>query len=155
MCTCLLAKFCVLLWSMPPRYVYWTILIDGAATAFRAKDREELLPTFTQLSRTNKDVTLRFFARGKLWDSPEQAQWAGEQPRGPREPRTREWRPGGDHKDPRARFDKKPGDDRDVRSRRERRAEAFGPPVDEPADETPDLTETSNEGGRQIGRAHV
>ena len=30
---------------MPPRYVYWTILIDGKATAFRAREREELLQT--------------------------------------------------------------------------------------------------------------
>jgi hypothetical protein len=28
---------------MPPRYAYWTILIDGKATAFRAKESEELL----------------------------------------------------------------------------------------------------------------
>ena len=91
---------------MPPRFSYWTILIGGAPTAFRAKEREELLPTLNQLTRTNADVTLRFFARGKLWDSPEQAQWAGKQ-EWPRENRGREWRPGGTHKDPRARFDKR------------------------------------------------
>ena len=44
---------------MPPRYAYWTILIDGAATAFRAKDREELVPTLTQLRRTNENVELK------------------------------------------------------------------------------------------------
>ena len=43
---------------MPPRFVYWTILIDGKPTAFRARDREELLPTITQLKRTNQDVAI-------------------------------------------------------------------------------------------------
>jgi hypothetical protein len=92
---------------MPPRYAYWTILIDGKATAFRAKESEELLPTLNQLRRKNADVTLRYFARGKLWDSPEQAQWAGKNARAPQEKRNRDWRPGGTHQDPRARFDKK------------------------------------------------
>jgi hypothetical protein len=53
---------------VPPRYTYWTILIDGAATAFRAKEREELLPTLNQLSRKSQNVEIRFFSRGKLWD---------------------------------------------------------------------------------------
>ena len=61
---------------MPPRYAYWTILIDGKATAFRARERDELLPTFNQLARKNADITMRYFARGRLWDNPEQAQWA-------------------------------------------------------------------------------
>src|SRR6266581_4927485 len=59
---------------MPPRYVYWTILIDGKATAFRAREREELLPTFNQLRRTNKDVAFKWFARGRIWNSREEAQ---------------------------------------------------------------------------------
>src|SRR3954470_14528173 len=92
---------------MPPRYAYWTILIDGKATAFRAKEREELLPTFNQLRRKNTDVALRYFSRGKLWDSPEQAQWAAQNARGSGEKRGAGWRPGGTHEDPRARFDKK------------------------------------------------
>ena len=61
---------------MPPRYAYWTILIDGKATAFRAREREELVPTFNQLARKNADIAMKYFARGKLWDTPEQAQWA-------------------------------------------------------------------------------
>jgi len=94
---------------MPPRYAYWTILIDGKATAFRAREREELLPTFNQLARKNADIAMRYFARGKLWDNPEQAQWANRNREVTRtEPRTRDWRPGGQHKDPRARFEKKP-----------------------------------------------
>jgi hypothetical protein len=89
---------------MPPRYAYWTILIDGKATAFRAREREELLPTFNQLARKNSDIVMRYFSRGRLWDSPEQAQWAGRNPSEPRaESRGRDWRPGGQHRDPRAR----------------------------------------------------
>jgi hypothetical protein len=94
---------------MPPRYAYWTILIDGKATAFRAREREELLPTFNQLARKNADIVMRYFARGRLWDNPEQAQWANRNREVTRtEPRNRDWRPGGQHKDPRARFERKP-----------------------------------------------
>ena len=35
---------------MPPRYAYWTILIDDKPTAFRAREQEELLPTLNQLA---------------------------------------------------------------------------------------------------------
>ena len=59
---------------MPPRYAFWTILIDGKPTAFRAREKEELLPTFQQLRRTNKDVVFKWFARGRLWETPEEAQ---------------------------------------------------------------------------------
>jgi hypothetical protein len=91
---------------MPPRFVYWTILIDGKPTAFRARDHEELLPTLNQLKRTNADVAMRWFAHGRLWDSPEAQRAAASRPK-VQEKRGRDWRPGGDHKDPRARFDKK------------------------------------------------
>lgn len=89
---------------MPPRYAYWTILIDGKATAFRAREREELLPTFNQLARKNADIVMRYFARGRLWDTPDQAQSAARSVAPQREKRSGEWRPGGKHKDPRARF---------------------------------------------------
>ena len=106
---------------MPPRYAYWTILIDDKPTAFRAREREELQPTFVQLQRKNSNVTMQWFARGKLWASREaerddfQAQrHAASAPREPRDPdapkperRGSEWRPGGAHKDPRDRFKKK------------------------------------------------
>src|SRR5262245_39977605 len=91
---------------MPPRFAYWTILIDNKPTAFRARDQEELLPTIAQLKRTNEHVDLKWFARGTLWDSPEAQRAAAQRPRPPREKRDRDWRPGGQHKDPRARFDK-------------------------------------------------
>jgi hypothetical protein len=93
---------------VPPRYAFWTILIDHKPTAFRARDQSELLPTLAQLRRTNSDVVLKWFARGRLWDSPEQETEARRKPR-PVERRTREWRPGGAHKDPRARFQKRRG----------------------------------------------
>jgi len=86
---------------MPPRHAYWTILIDKGPTAFRARDKEDLLPTLNQLRRTNKDVELKWFARGRLWDSPEQQQFAA---RMPVIKRSRDWRPGGNHEDPRQRF---------------------------------------------------
>ena len=59
---------------MPPRYAYWTILIDHKPTAFRARDREDLLPTLYQLRRKNADVVMKWFARGRLWESPAQAE---------------------------------------------------------------------------------
>ncbi len=92
---------------MPPRFVYWTILIDGKATAFRARDLEELLPTVHQLKRKNQDVVVKWFAHGKLWESPEAERAAQYRPMPPPETRGRDWRPGGHHKDPRDRFKKK------------------------------------------------
>ena len=92
---------------MPPRFVYWTILIDGKPTAFRAREKAELLPTVAQLKRTNQDVVIKWFARAKLWDSPEAELAAQYAPVRPPEKRNRDWRPGGAHKDPRDRFKKK------------------------------------------------
>jgi hypothetical protein len=86
---------------VPPRYAYWTILIDHKPTAFRARQREELLPTLHQLQRTNADVLLKWFARGRLWDTPEQAAWASRSLQPQKRPKS--WRPGGAHADPRAR----------------------------------------------------
>jgi hypothetical protein len=68
---------------MPPRFAYWTILIDGKPTAFRARDQQELLPTFHQLKRTNDDVVLRWHARGRLWESQKQEWDARRKPRKP------------------------------------------------------------------------
>jgi hypothetical protein len=91
---------------MPPRFAYWTILIDQKPTAFRAAEKEDLLPTLVQLQRKNPDVVLKWFARGKLWDTPEQATWARHNLDHPSEKRNRDWRPGGKHEDPRMRFKK-------------------------------------------------
>jgi hypothetical protein len=92
---------------VPPRYAFWTILIDDRPTAFRARDQAELLPTLHQLRRTNPNARLKWFARGKLWDSPEQALWAAAHAPKPSDRRGRDWRPGGQHKDPRARHSSK------------------------------------------------
>jgi hypothetical protein len=91
---------------MPPRFAYWTILIDHAPTAFRARNAEELLPTLNQLKRTNRDVVMKWFSGGKLWESPRAAQEARRRPK-PTETRGADWRPGGQHKDPRAKYAKK------------------------------------------------
>jgi hypothetical protein len=111
---------------VPPRFAYWTILIDNAPTAFRARDPQELLPTLNQLKRTNKDVALKWFARGRLWESQQEERDDFErrrrieppaaERREQREVRGKDWRPGGQHKDPRARFDK-------GKKRRDRREE--------------------------------
>jgi len=97
---------------MPPRYAYWTILIDNKPTAFRAREKDDLLPTFHQLRRTNPDVVFKWFARGRLWESPEEAHAALGRPKAATERRGRDWRPGGRHEDPRARFKRSPPDRR-------------------------------------------
>ena len=61
---------------MPPRHVYWTILIGNAPTAFRAHDRADLVPTFERLKQKQPGVTMKYFARGRLWESPEEARRA-------------------------------------------------------------------------------
>lgn len=131
---------------MPPRDAYWTILIDNTPTAFRAREKEELLPTFQQLRRANKDVVMKWFARGRLWESREQERdsWqrrkarveispdrrgakANVVPRDQeKERRGRDWRPGGQHKDPRDRF-KKSAKRRDERHKPSGVAQLFRP----------------------------
>ena len=93
---------------MPPRFVYWTIIAGGLPTAFRAAEREDLLPTFHRLQERHPDAQMKYFARGKLWESPEDARRAAEDQRR-RTPRSgasrgRDWRPGGEHRDPRQKF---------------------------------------------------
>jgi hypothetical protein len=110
---------------MPPRYAYWTIIADGLPTAFRAAERDELMPTFQRLREKHPDAQMKWFARGKLWESPEEARRAGDErrerrdddrPRRPRESgersgerrggdvRGKDWRPGGEHRDPRQKY---------------------------------------------------
>src|SRR5688572_5058289 len=67
---------------MPPRYSYWTIIAGGLPTAFRAYERDELMPTFTRLREKHPDAELRWFARGKLWESPDAARADTEKRRG-------------------------------------------------------------------------
>ena len=86
---------------MPPRFAYWTILAGGLPTAFRAAEREDLLPTFRRIQEKHPDAEMKWFARGKLWASPEHARAERERPL---ERRHRSWRPGGDHRDRRDSF---------------------------------------------------
>ncbi len=120
---------------MPPRFAYWTILIDNAPTAFRARDARELLPTLAQLKRTNQNVVMKWFSGGRLWDSPEAARDARRRPK-VMEKRSADWRPGGQHRDPRARFNKtkpsKPPRDRDASASRGFKPAGGRPPFKPP-----------------------
>jgi len=88
------------------RSAYWTILIGTEPTAFRAKDAADLKPTLVQLKRAHPDAVMKWYQRGKVWASPEEAQAEGRRARDakPRETRDRNWRPGGTHVDPKQRF---------------------------------------------------
>jgi hypothetical protein len=101
---------------MPPRFAYWTILVGTEPTAFRAAKQEDLLPTLKQLQSRHPEAVMKWFSRGRLWTSPEEARLAtiARRQRQARERRGRDWRPGGEHRDPRDRF-KVP---RDVKRRR-------------------------------------
>jgi hypothetical protein len=88
---------------MPPRFAYWTILAGGRPTSFRSTEREELLPTFERIRHTHPDAEMKWFARGRLWATPEEAQAALREERRP-PPVGRDWRPGGSHRDPRQKF---------------------------------------------------
>ena len=90
---------------MPPRYSYWTILAGGLPTAFRATERADLLPTFNRIRDKHPDAQMLWFARGRLWESPEEALQDLERVRARRD---RDWRPGGDHRDPRKRVKEGP-----------------------------------------------
>jgi hypothetical protein len=61
---------------MPPRYAYWTILVDDQPTAFRAGAKEDLLPTFNRLKEKHGSATMMWFQNGKLWPSRVDAQEA-------------------------------------------------------------------------------
>src|SRR5262245_35210377 len=107
---------------MPPRHTYWTIILEGKPTAFRAHAAEELLPTLRQLQARHPDAVMKWFARGRLWHSPEEARLAAtmKRPDGS-DRRSTGWRPGGDHRDPRERF-KIPRDEKRRRFARNERA---------------------------------
>jgi 23S rRNA pseudouridine2605 synthase len=146
---------------MPPRHAYWTILVDDQPTAFRAHDPEELLPTLNRLKEKNASAVMRWFERGKLWDSRDAARDAGlgkgerrwEGPRPDRDDqrvgapddadaqRDRDWRPGGQHRDPRQKYkDAKKAKwqrfKQNLRARHEHRLandpESFSPPHGDP-----------------------
>ena len=96
---------------MPPRFAYWTILVDDQPTAFRAKEADELLPTFNRLKEKHPSAVMMWFQGGRLWRSQLEAHEAAvaarrEEARKKRAaeepPRDRKWRPGGTHRDPAA-----------------------------------------------------
>ena len=81
----------------------WVIVAGTQPTAFRAREADDLVPTLKQLQRTQPDVSLMWFERGRLWRSPEEARMALLDRRRTPSGRGRDWRPGGEHKDPKAR----------------------------------------------------
>ena len=107
------------------RFKYWTILLGTEPTAFRAPFQEELVPMLKQLQRTNDDAVIKWFERGKLFDSPEAAEREREAEEGVRKSRGKAWRPGGEHVDPRDKY-KIP---RDVRRARMAQREGWGRPA--------------------------
>ena len=89
---------------MAKKFSCWVIVSGSHATAFRSRYSEDLLPTLKQLQRSEPEATLKWFERGRLWDSPEAAEEAAARATRPRG-RGVGWRPGGTHVDPRAKYD--------------------------------------------------
>jgi hypothetical protein len=120
---------------MPPRHHYWTIILEGKPTAFRAHTQEELQPTLRQLQSRHPDAVMKWFARGRLWLTQEEERADAIAKRRPRsapagERRTRDWRPGGSHQDPRDRF-KIPRDEKRRRFAQNLRRDRSTPPQDD------------------------
>ena len=89
---------------MAAPHSFWVIVDGTTPTAFRARQREDLVPTLKQLQRTQPAVVLMWFDRGQLWESPIAAREALKMKRRLRSDRGPAWRPGGSHVDPRERF---------------------------------------------------
>jgi hypothetical protein len=89
---------------MAKRFCCWVIVCGSQPTAFRSREAESLLPTLRQLQRTQPDSILKWFDRGRLWTSPEEARDALRIRQRSPSTRGREWRPGGSHADPRAKY---------------------------------------------------
>ncbi len=86
------------------RLLYWTIVIGSEPTAFRAREAADLQPTLVQLRRQHPAAELRWFQKGRLWASPEEARAALARERDAARGRPRTWRPGGTHEDPRQKY---------------------------------------------------
>ena len=124
------------------RFLYWTIVLGTEPTSFRASEAEELLPTLTQLRRKHPDAALRWFQRGRLWMTPDEAKATLSQERFEAKGRPATWRPGGKHVDPRQKYidGKKAKWTRfktAIRERAESRREARGDRDERPRDERP------------------
>lgn len=61
---------------MPPRYAYWTILVDDQPTAFRSAMQDDLQPTFKRLKAKHPSARMVWFQNGKVWNSRLDAQEA-------------------------------------------------------------------------------
>jgi hypothetical protein len=85
--------------------MYWVIVAGAQPTAFRSRERDDLLPTLKQLQRTQPDAALKWFERDRFWDSPETAKASLTARRASSRERSSGWRPGGRHEDPRAKYD--------------------------------------------------
>lgn len=118
---------------MARAHSFWMIVDGTVPTAFRARSREDLLPTLRQLQRTQPEAAVVWFEAGRTWESQDAAREARELRRRAARDRTPNWRPGGAHVDPRekykltrdqkrARFKKRAAFDR-------RPPEDAGPPV--------------------------
>ena len=90
---------------MARAHSFWMIVDGGTPTAFRGREREDLLPTLVQLQRTQPAVELVWFERGRTWPSREAARAALEVKRAAPRSRNTHWRPGGNHVDPRAKYE--------------------------------------------------
>jgi hypothetical protein len=113
---------------MPPAHSFWVIVHGTVPTAFRARHREDLLPTLVQLQHTQPDVSLVWFESGRTWESPEVAREALEARRRLARERKPTWRPGGSHVDPREKY-KRTRDQKRARFK-ERAKSHNGPPAD-------------------------
>ena len=89
---------------MAGQRAFWVIVTGSEASAFRSRERDDLLPALKQLQRTQPDAVLKWFERGQLWESRLQAAEALERRRKSPSGRGRDWRPGGNHVDPRAKY---------------------------------------------------
>ena len=124
------------------RFLYWTIVLGTEPTSFRASEADELLPTLTQLRRKHPDASLRWFQRGRLWLSPDDAKAALARERSDARGRPATWRPGGKHVDPRQKYiDAKKAKwtkfKSAIRERAESRRDAHGDRDDRPRTEPP------------------
>ena len=117
-------------------HAFWIIVDGETPLSFRSRERDDLVPTLTQLKRTQPNVALLWFERGRLWPSPTEAREALIQRRqSPPPGRGRGWRPGGNHVDPRAKYAISRDDKRarfKARATRDRQDEQRGSGFDRP-----------------------
>lgn len=89
---------------MARSHSFWMIIDGTVPTSFRGREREDLLPTLNQLLRTQPNVAIVWFERGRTWNSRLEAREALERQRDAPRERKQNWRPGGAHVDPRDKY---------------------------------------------------